>query len=197
MEKTTELLNILTSQDSKLAANRTELKEAFAAQNKEVTDKLDDVREAIDTYALSASIGSDVGTIEAGISLKTLTSQLRELVQLQLASERERMERKAESTTSEFSTDLQKEIKEIKEENRNIYEELSLGIQNINKKIGSQPGNQLSFEDKNVDATADGSRKEEYYESITRVEYWSKAQTIGSIASIVASMAVLIYEISK
>ncbi|XP_031570045.1 mitochondrial potassium channel-like [Actinia tenebrosa] len=197
MEKTTELLNILTSQDSKLAANSSELKEAFAAQNKEVTDKLEDVREAIDTYALSASIGSDVGTIESGISLKTLTSQLRELVQLQLAAERERVERKADSATSDFSTDLQSEIKEIKEENRKIYEELNLGIETINKKIGSQSGNEISLEEKNVDAITEVSMKEKYYESVARAEYWSKAQTIGSIASIVASTLVLIYEISK
>jgi hypothetical protein len=198
MEKTTELINIIASQDSKLTANSSELKEAFAAQNKEVTNKLDDVRDAIDTYALTASIGSDVGTIEAGISLKTLTTQLRELVQLQLASEREKRERIIEASGSEFSSLLQKEIQELKDENRNTLQELCLGIRNINKKLEPQIESLQSFEDrKKVDPLSEDLGIEKHYERIQQADFWSKTQTIVSVASIVTSTLVLIYEISK
>ena len=195
MEKSTELLNLLVSQDSKLDANSNEIKEALAAHREDVTNQLIDVRDSIDTYTLSASIGTDIGTVEAGISLKSLTEQLRELVQHQLARERVKLERHSEP----FDTPvlIQKQMKDVKEENRNNFAELTVALHNLNTKLDYQKDKftEKSFSAKTVPNSDLSIGK--YDQQLQKIQYWSTAQTIASVVTIASSLILIVNEFSK
>lgn len=194
MERSSEILNVVSAQDTKLAANSTEIKEALEAHRQEVNDKLSDVRDSIDTYTLSTSISSDAGTIEAGISLKSLTAQLRELVQLQLAREREKAEEGSEQ--SNIPNFIQNHINNLKEENRNHFAELFVGLKSLDTKM--ELGRNKTIEEPSETSLHHSDQViEKSYTDLQQAQYWSKIQVITSVASVTATLILIVYDLIK
>lgn len=197
LAKSSELLSVVASQEDKLATNNSEMKEVLQSHRDDIADQLDNLRSSVDTYALSASIGTDAGTLEAGISLKSLTAQLRELVQLQLAREREKMEGYDKSDNS----DIRDQINNLKEENREHFTELFVGLHSLTTKLEllqkGKVNNESLHKDtvklEDVDKDVDSAK---YAKETEHAQYWSKIQTVASVVSMTATLILIVHELN-